>query len=417
MTFKERYQYNPKTDLIGRGGFSKVFKATDTLLDREVALKVFTTETSEKYDLVTEIKKVIRLDHPHLCRYFDVAFLENTNAFGEEEKVQIGVMEYLEAGDLKHYCQKNPALLNRLLLHVLQGLSFLHKRGIIHRDLKPQNILVTETEEGPVAKITDFGISKALDSGYHSSSMLMGTIEYMAPEQFNPDKYGIDAKIHTNLDLWSFGLMVYEIVQKENLFGGRSGGTSAEQVMSKILGDDYINKLEGLPEPYKKMVGACLVKDANQRARNADELIHILTNDTAIPDKPTPVYIEKEKPVETARPVAAVSEETIVLQKPSIAKPVEPIPVVDTPVKETETQKKLINNYSIYIGVIAVALTIILYFVTRPARAGDQALEDVSTDSAVESFYPSGVADSMAASQQDTAAAFDSRLIDSSSKQ
>ena len=137
MNFKERYNYNPKTDLIGKGGFSKVFKAKDTLLDRDVALKVFTSETAGKYDLIKEIQKVINLNHPNLCRYFDVAVLDNVTAFGEEEKVQIGVMEYLEAGDLRQYYSKHNDSLKKLLTDVLRGLAFLHKKRIIHRDFKP----------------------------------------------------------------------------------------------------------------------------------------------------------------------------------------------------------------------------------------------------------------------------------------
>lgn len=207
MTFHQRYQYNPKTDLIGKGGFSKVFKANNTVLHRTVALKVFSSEVSEKYDLVAEIRRVIALEHPNLCRYYDVAFVESVNGMGEEEKIQIGVMEYLDGRDLKTFLQQHRTLLNKLLTDVLEGLAFLHDHGIIHRDLKSQNILVKNTARGPVAKITDFGISKDAECSHTSSSLLMGTIEYMAPEQLSPQKYGVNGKISTNLGLWSFGLM------------------------------------------------------------------------------------------------------------------------------------------------------------------------------------------------------------------
>jgi len=283
MTFKERYLYNPKTDILGKGGFARVFKAYDNLLKRTVALKIFSSEATEKYDLVAEISRVISLEHPSLCRYYDVAFVESVNGMGDEERIQIGVMEYLDGGDLKNYCHAHPEQQVKLLADVLKGLSFLHKRGIIHRDLKPANILIKNTEDGPVAKITDFGISKDVESSHTSSSLLMGTIEYMAPEQFSPSKYGIDGKIGTNLDLWSFGLMLYELVTRESLFGGRGGNSSAE-VMGNILNGDVLeDKISTLPEPYLSIAKRCLIKDAVKRVQHADELLALLNSVSAKP--------------------------------------------------------------------------------------------------------------------------------------
>ncbi len=306
MTFQERYKYNPNTDLLGKGGFARVYKATDTVLDREVALKIFSTDTSQKYDLVSEIKKVIKLEHPNLCRYYDVAFVEFINAFGEEEKHQIGVLEYLDGGDLKSYCLKHPGQQIKLLTDVLHGLSFLHKRGIIHRDLKPANILIKNSEDGPLAKITDFGISKEVGSNHTSSSLLMGTIEYMAPEQFSPAKYGIDGKIGTNLDLWSFGLMVYELVTGKSLFGSRGSESSAEQVMSNILNNEVIeDKITNLPEPYLSVVKRCLIKDAKQRVQSGEELVAWLHGKAV------------------TAPSLAVPAETQILPKPGLGNPME----------------------------------------------------------------------------------------------
>ena len=279
MTFKERYQFNAKTDLLGKGGFSKVYRATDSLLHRTVALKFFTADTAQKYDLVSEIRRVITLEHPNLCRYYDVAILESVTALGETEDTQVGVMEFIDGGDLKSYTQKHPEHLNKLLIDVLQGLEFLHENGIIHRDLKPQNILIKITPSGPVAKITDFGISRQTD-GDHDSSTLMGTIEYMAPEQFNPEKYGVNGKIGTNLDLWSFSMMVHDLVAGKPVFGSRSTGLSAEQLMSNILADVDLESLGALPEPYRTAVRQGLIKDARKRIQKAQGLIKILETNT-----------------------------------------------------------------------------------------------------------------------------------------
>jgi serine/threonine protein kinase len=218
MDFRTRYQYNPKTDFIDKGGFARVFKAYDNMLDRQVALKVYSQGASSKYDLITEIKKVWHLEHPNLCRYYDVAILEGTTAIGEEEILQIGVMEYLDGGDIKRYLKDHPRYLSKLLTDVLQGLSFLHASGIIHRDLTPTNILIKKISSAPIAKITDFGISKVMDAVSPKSSELLGKVEYMAPEQFNPRKYGINGKISNNLDLWSFGCLTYELIKDESFF-------------------------------------------------------------------------------------------------------------------------------------------------------------------------------------------------------
>src|SRR5688572_20398695 len=101
MDFRTRYRYNPQTDFIDKGGFARVYKAFDTMLERQVALKVYSKEAADKYDLVHEAKKVVQLEHPNLCRYFDVALLKGVTAMGEEETLQVGVMEYLDGGNIK----------------------------------------------------------------------------------------------------------------------------------------------------------------------------------------------------------------------------------------------------------------------------------------------------------------------------
>ncbi len=109
-------------------------------------------------------------------------------------------------------------------MDVFMGLSYLHKNGIIHRDIKPANILIKQSLDGPIAKITDFGISKKSDSvNNNSSSALVVSIPYMAPEQLNVKKYGINGKISFNLDLWSLGVTIYEVLSGKVLFKNSEG--------------------------------------------------------------------------------------------------------------------------------------------------------------------------------------------------
>ncbi len=131
-------------------------------------------------------------------------------------------MELLDGGNIQqHYNEKKDSqLLIKLLIDVLNGLSYLHQNDIIHRDIKPGNILIKNTKNGPVAKITDFGISKSAEAASNpdSSSALIVSIPYMAPEQLNTKKFGIDGKVSFNIDLWSLGVATYEIVSGDILF-------------------------------------------------------------------------------------------------------------------------------------------------------------------------------------------------------
>lgn len=416
MLFLDRYKYTPSTDLIGKGGFARVYKATDTLLDREVAIKVFNATDAGQYTVVEEIKKAIRLQHPNLLRYYDVAIVENNNALGENEIIQIGVMELANAGDLKQFARKNPQspALFKLLQQVLSGLEYLHQKGIIHRDLKPQNILLVEEDGEITAKISDFGISKNLDSGTNSASMAIGTIEYMAPEQFSPTKYGINGKIGTNVDLWSFGIMVHELLTNEPLFGQRNGNTTAEQIMNAILSQTVPPDVENLPHPYKKVVKKCLVSDAKERIQKANELlklldevdegsapqvdsgstqIYTLPKEEAIPDGATMVVPmpKAEKPEEKKAPVVEEKKAAPVAEpKAEAPRPVTPV-AVPTPAPtsaeaQPQAQKKKSNKALIIAACAIPFVAACLWFGFRKPAEGAATEESTQQDVAAASL-------------------------------
>jgi serine/threonine protein kinase len=115
MDFKNRYRFDPQKDLIGRGGFARVFKATDVLLDRVVAIKFYTNTGDNSYTLIKEIGRAIKLEHPNLCRYYDATVLESVSVLGEKETIEVGVMEYLDAGDIAAYLKKHPGYRDRML--------------------------------------------------------------------------------------------------------------------------------------------------------------------------------------------------------------------------------------------------------------------------------------------------------------
>ncbi|MBK8472830.1 MAG: serine/threonine-protein kinase [Sphingobacteriales bacterium] len=284
MKFRERYIFDSAKDFIGKGGFAKVFRAYDTIRKRYVALKFYAGTESEKYDIISEINRMDNLAHPNLIRYYDATFIDSVNAIGEKEQIQVGIMEFANAGDISLFFKKTqPTELTRqVILDILSGLAYLHENGIAHRDMKPKNILLSEENGRLTAKIADFGISKKVEAGEDASvsSQLLGSVEYMAPEQFAPAVYGIAGKLGTNADIWSLGIILYEIFTARLPFGSRTKGITYEQILNNILFQDLDIDYNAVPEPYRSVIRRCLVKNAAQRAQSANELIAIIEGKT-----------------------------------------------------------------------------------------------------------------------------------------
>ncbi len=282
MDFKKRYQFDVKKDLVGKGGFAKVFKAFDQVRKRTVALKFYTGTWTNKYDIIGEINRMEDLVHKNLIRYYDATIIESQNVLGEREQIQIGIMEFANAGDFSQFFGKveiNETLILQLLVDILEGLKYLHEQGMAHRDLKPKNILLNNDNGHLVAKIADFGISKKItDSSNTASSQLLGSIEYMAPEQFNSGRYGINGRLATNVDLWSLGVIMHQLMTRRTPFGNRSEGISQEQILNNILFSDMELELEKIADPIRSVIKRCLVKHAGERALAADELLAIIAN-------------------------------------------------------------------------------------------------------------------------------------------
>src|SRR5271168_1677655 len=210
---------------LGAGGMGEVYRARDTRLDRDVAVKVLLTnlasDPSFKQRLEREAKAVSKLSHPHICTLHDI---------GHQDGVDFLVMEYLEGETLEQRLLKGPLPPDQTLRYAAQiadALAKAHKLGITHRDLKPANVMLTKGG----AKLMDFGLAKQSDAAplataltemtveqakLTSAGMIVGTFQYMAPEQLE----GKEADART--DIFAFGELIHEMVTGKPPFSGNS---------------------------------------------------------------------------------------------------------------------------------------------------------------------------------------------------
>ena len=241
---------------LGKGGMGEVLLATDTRLDRKVAIKRIRGDAASSKAAVarflTEAKSVAALNHHNIVQIHD---------YGRDEQGPFLIMEYVAGGTLLDRCQEGPMPLGEaidLACQLCDGLGRAHDAGIIHRDIKPANILLTG--DG-VPKLTDFGLAKA-DSRDHTMTMagaVLGTLDFMAPEQ-RQDASLVDPRS----DLWSLAATLYQMVT------GKS---------PKII------RFELLPPSLERALGQALEDSKDERFQNTKELRTALFSSKAPPPK------------------------------------------------------------------------------------------------------------------------------------
>ena len=234
---------------LGAGGMGEVYRARDTRLDRDVAIKVLPAQSAADPDRVRrfeqEARAVAALNHPHICQIYDVG-------------PDYLVLEYLDGAPISGPLPTNEAV--RFALQIADALQTAHARGILHRDLKPSNVLVTSAG---TAKLLDFGIAKLTTVGADVTrtvdGAVVGTAAYMSPEQAQGKP--VDARS----DIFCFGALMYEL-----LSGGRAfDGASTAEVLSAVLRDAP----RPLPaSPLTRIVSRCLEKDASRRYQTMAEV-------------------------------------------------------------------------------------------------------------------------------------------------
>jgi eukaryotic-like serine/threonine-protein kinase len=259
---------------IGAGGMGEVYRARDTRLDRQVAIKVLPQRLAASPELrqrfEREARAVSSLNHPNICSLFDV---------GSQDGTQYLVMELLEGETLSARISRGPLPMEQVLRYgteIASALERAHRDGMIHRDLKPANIMVTRAG----AKLLDFGLAK-LRASAESESMivgateqmpltaegtLLGTYQYMAPEQIE----GKEADARS--DIFAFGAVLYEMITGRRAFDGKSRASVVAAVMSQD--PPSISSIQPLvPPALDRVIRTCLAKDPDDRWQTAHDVM------------------------------------------------------------------------------------------------------------------------------------------------
>jgi len=258
--------------VLGEGGMGIVLKATHLELGCPVAIKVMRPQLAHSEDavnrLLVEARAAASIRSEHVARVLDVGRLENGAPFL--------VLEHLEGRDLARMLQKSGRLACQVavdfVLQACQALSEAHSAGIIHRDLKPENLFLSCRADGtPIIKLLDFGISKRLtcegrEAARTNPSELLGSPLYMAPEQM---KGG--GPIDARADIWSLGVVLYELCTGQSPFFGET----IPSICARVIGVDPVpphELLPTLPEGLEAVILRCLQKNPAERPANIAEL-------------------------------------------------------------------------------------------------------------------------------------------------
>jgi serine/threonine protein kinase/tetratricopeptide (TPR) repeat protein len=253
---------------LGEGGMGVVYKAVDTRLDRPVALKFLPDNMAKDPQALERFRREARaasaLNHPGICTIYDI---------GAQDGRTFIAMEFIDGETLRSHIHGKPLPLEETLtlgIQIAEALDAAHAEGIIHRDIKPANILVTKRGQ---AKVLDFGLAKLVLKGVATEipdstsivGIISGTPSYMSPEQVRGDN------LDPRTDIFSLGLLLYEMATGRQAFSGSTGGAIIEAVLTRApVPAHSINP--DIPPELEEIINKALHKDREQRQQHAAEI-------------------------------------------------------------------------------------------------------------------------------------------------
>ena len=264
LVFDHRYEVRQK---IGVGGMADVYQGKDTLLGRPVAIKILHQNFGSDQDFVARFKREAqaagKLNHPNVVSMYDV---------GYDQGYHYIIMEYVAGCTLKEYIQHHARVsvqeAVKITIAIAEGLEHAHAMGIVHCDVKPHNILITDTGR---IKVTDFGIARAINSAATMmyTNSVMGSAHYISPEQAS------GKSINVSTDIYSLGVVLYELLTGEVPFRGETPVSVALQhVKDRVVAPRIKNNL--IPAQLEQVVLVALEKEPGKRFGSISEMIQAL---------------------------------------------------------------------------------------------------------------------------------------------
>jgi Tol biopolymer transport system component len=268
-------------EFIGAGAMGVVYRARDTRLVRDVAVKVlppvFARDPDRLARFEREARAVAAINHPNIVSVHDIGIAEVGGADGESQRVSYLITELLDGDTLRSRLAQGPLSLRKsadAAMQIARGLTAAHDRGVVHRDLKPENIVLLRNGH---VKILDFGLAKQSIAGAGSDEQqtvtsteagtVLGTVGYMAPEQVRGDVAG------PRSDLFALGAVLYELATGRRAFHRET----AAETMTAILREDPPEvTMGGIPASLARIIGHALEKDPNDRFQSARDFAFAL---------------------------------------------------------------------------------------------------------------------------------------------